>query len=240
VKEIIFHPEARAEMRESVEFYNARLDGLGLRFLSAVEETVDRVSAHPKAGAPQVSGKALACKYLVAAWRIINCVKAMFSWSLTHRTVFLKEENMRALIVAVALTTALCSTAIAGPQEEALQVLEKWTKAFTDSDVDGVVKLYASDALFLGTSSKTVVVKSEEIRKYFERALLNNRPRGATLDTYSATVLSDTAVVVAGLDTLTGVRDGKPVSGNGRVTFVVAKRGSDWQIVHFHRSTMPK
>jgi len=36
VKEIIFHPEARAEMRESVEFYEARLNGLGLRFLSAV------------------------------------------------------------------------------------------------------------------------------------------------------------------------------------------------------------
>jgi hypothetical protein len=53
-------------------------------------------------------------------------------------------------------------------------------------------------------------------------------------------VLSDTAVVVTGLDTVTGARDGKPFSGNGRVTFVVAKRGSDWQIVHFHRSSMPR
>ena len=147
---------------------------------------------------------------------------------------------MRKLLIAGALFASLCTTAIAGPKEEALQVLEKWTKAFTESDVDGIVKLYASDALFLGTSSKTVVVKSEEIRKYFERALLNNRPRGATLNTHSATVLSDTAVVVTGLDTLTAVRDGNPVSGNGRVTFVVAKRGSDWQIVHFHRSAMPK
>ena len=52
MKEVIFHPEARAEMREAVEFYEARLDGLGLQFLSAVEETADRVSAHPEAGAP--------------------------------------------------------------------------------------------------------------------------------------------------------------------------------------------
>lgn len=146
---------------------------------------------------------------------------------------------MRELLIAVALITSLCSTAIAGPKEEALQVLEKWTKAFTESDVDGIVKLYARDALFLGTGSKTVVVKSEEIRKYFEQALLNNRPRGATLGNHSAMVLSDTAVVVTGLDTVTGVRDGKPFSANGRVTFVVAKRGSDWQIVHFHRSAMP-
>jgi toxin ParE2 len=51
VKETVFHPEARAEMRESVEFYEARLDGLGLRFLSAVEQTAERISVRPEAGA---------------------------------------------------------------------------------------------------------------------------------------------------------------------------------------------
>jgi uncharacterized protein (TIGR02246 family) len=146
---------------------------------------------------------------------------------------------MRALLVALALITALASTAIAGPKEEALQVVERWAQAFTDSDVDGIVKLYAPDTLFLGTSSKTVVTKPEEIRMYFERALLSNKPRGATLGDHAVMVLSDTVVVVTGLDTVTSVRDGTPVSSNGRVTFVVAKRGSDWQIVHFHRSAMP-
>jgi len=143
------------------------------------------------------------------------------------------------VMTGVTLFALLCSTASAGPKEDALQVLEKWTQAFTNSDVDGIVKLYAPDALFLGTGSKTVVVDPAGIRKYFEQALLNNRPRGAMLGSYSAMVLSDTVVVVAGLDTVTGVRDGKPFSGNGRVTFVVVKRGPDWQIVHFHRSAMP-
>jgi uncharacterized protein (TIGR02246 family) len=147
---------------------------------------------------------------------------------------------MRELLVAIALITSLCSAAIAGPKEDALQVLEKWTKAFADSDVDSIVKLYAPDALFLGTGSKTVVTKPEEIRKYFEQALLSNRPRGAKVDESSVMVLSDTVVVVTGLDTVTGVRDGTPFSANGRVTFVVSKRGADWQIVHFHRSAMPK
>ena len=113
-------------------------------------------------------------------------------------------------------------------------------EAFSESDVDGIVRLYAADTTFLGTGSKAVVVKPEEIRRYFEQALLNNRPRGAKLDSYSATVLSDTAVLFTGLDTVTGVRDGAPFSANGRVTFVVAKRGADWQIVHFHRSAMPR
>lgn len=147
---------------------------------------------------------------------------------------------MRKLLLAAVLFGSLCSTAIAGPKEDALQVLEKWTKAFSDSDVDGIVKLYASDTTFLGTGSKTVVVEPAEIRKYFEQALLSNRPRGAKLNSYSAMVVSDTAVVFTGLDTVTGVRDGTPYSANGRVTFVVAKRGSEWQIVHFHRSAMPK
>jgi hypothetical protein len=51
VKEAIFHPEARVEMNESFDFYEARLDGLGIRFLLAVEQTVGRISTHPDAGA---------------------------------------------------------------------------------------------------------------------------------------------------------------------------------------------
>jgi plasmid stabilization system protein ParE len=56
VKEPIFHPEARAEARETVEFYEARLDGLGLRFLAAVEVAAERVSANPEVGAPLAGG----------------------------------------------------------------------------------------------------------------------------------------------------------------------------------------
>ena len=146
---------------------------------------------------------------------------------------------MRMFLSAVTLLVSLSSTAVAGPKEDALQVLEKWAKAFTDSDVDAIVKLHAPDALFMGTASKTVVVKTDGIRAYFENALLNNRPRGAKLTDYMAVVLSDTAVAVSGLDALTGVRDGKAFGTTGRVTFVVAKRGADWQIVQFHRSPVP-
>ena len=144
---------------------------------------------------------------------------------------------MHRLLIAVALFASLCSTAIAGPREEALQVVEKWSKAFTESDVDGMVKLYAPDALFFGTSSKALLTKPDEIRNYFERALSTGRV-DRKLDS-SVMVLSDTVVVVTGLETVTGVRGEKPFSGTGRVTFVVAKRGSDWQVAHFHRSRLP-
>jgi uncharacterized protein (TIGR02246 family) len=132
------------------------------------------------------------------------------------------------------------ATASAGPKEDALQLIDKWAKAFTASDVDTIVGLYAPDALFLGTQSKAVVTRPDGIRKYFEAALLSNKPRGASLNSFEAMSLSDEAVVVTGLDTVTGVKDGTPISASGRVTFVVAKRGPDWQIVHFHRSAMPQ
>jgi ketosteroid isomerase-like protein len=105
---------------------------------------------------------------------------------------------MRVFLAVVSLLLSF-SAALAGPTEDALQVIDTWAKAFTASDVDGIVKLYAPDALFVGTGSKTVVTKPEGIRKYFEAALLTNRPRGATLESYEAMPLSDTAVVVAGL-----------------------------------------
>jgi uncharacterized protein (TIGR02246 family) len=147
---------------------------------------------------------------------------------------------MRVLLLAVATLATLTSAAIAGPKEDALEVLRVWTADFAASDVDGIVKLYAPDALFMGTGSKTVVTDPAEIKKYFEGALLTRRPRAAPISSQHVMVLSDDAVLVTGLNDSTGVLDGKPFSNPGRVTFVIAKRGPEWKIVHFHRSAMPK
>ena len=88
-------------------------------------------------------------------------------------------------------------------------------------------------------AGSSIDIKPEEIRKYFEIALNTNKPRTATLNSSEALVVDDTTVIVTGFDTVTGVKDGQPVIGMGRVTFVVAKRGSDWLIVHLHRSPLP-
>jgi uncharacterized protein (TIGR02246 family) len=148
---------------------------------------------------------------------------------------------LRPFLSTVAFCGFLSSGAFAGPKEDALSVLEKWTVAFAASDVNGIVKLYAPDALFMGTGSKTVVTETAGIKKYFEDALLTRRPRAAPISSSEVMVLSDNAVLITGLNDSTGVLDGKPFSNPGRVTFIIAKRGSaDWQIVHFHRSAMPK
>lgn len=146
---------------------------------------------------------------------------------------------MRAFILSLTLTALLATPAFAGPEEDAMAVVNKWAAAFNASDVDAIVALYAPDALFLGTGSRTVVTEPAGIREYFERALLTDRPRGAKLESHSAMVVNEGAVVITGLDVTTAVRDGKTLTNPGRVTFIVARRGNDWKIVHFHRSSVP-
>lgn len=47
---VIFHDEALEEMLESARYYEERLKGLGWDFLTAVEQTIQRISASPEAG----------------------------------------------------------------------------------------------------------------------------------------------------------------------------------------------
>jgi uncharacterized protein (TIGR02246 family) len=121
----------------------------------------------------------------------------------------------------------------------ALRIVDQWIQAFAASDVDGIVKLYAPDALFIGTSSTTVVTETAGIRQYFEQALLTRRPRGAVNSDAQVLVLSDDTVLVTALNTTTGVNDGQPFCMAGRVSFVITRRNDTWKIVHFHRSAMP-
>jgi uncharacterized protein (TIGR02246 family) len=117
---------------------------------------------------------------------------------------------------------------------EAFEVPERWREAFLKSDVDALVKLYAPDALFIGTDSKGVVSGSAKIRIYFENLFLTQGPRDDVYTQQNNMVLSEDVVVVAGNSVLPGVSE--PV----RVTFVIAKRGAEWLIVHFHTSAVPK
>jgi ketosteroid isomerase-like protein len=69
--------------------------------------------------------------------------------------------------------------------------------------------------------------------------LQRDKPRGAKLLEHSVRVVSDDVVIVTGLDRVSGTKDGAIHYTDGRVTFVIEKRGGTWQIVHFHRSAVP-
>lgn len=46
------HPEAVAEIRDAVNWYESQLPGLGASFLAAIDDAQRRVHATPRAGAP--------------------------------------------------------------------------------------------------------------------------------------------------------------------------------------------
>lgn len=142
------------------------------------------------------------------------------------------------LWLAAALVIAACRGADTAPEQEALQVVQRWAAAFHASDVDAIVALHAPDALFFGTGSQALVTSPEQVRDYFQ-GLRRDRPRGAELLEHSVKVLSDDVVLVTGLDRVTGVKEGKAYQADGRVSFVLERRDTGWKIVHFHRSALP-
>jgi uncharacterized protein (TIGR02246 family) len=134
------------------------------------------------------------------------------------------------------VTLPIC--AIAGPREDAFQVIEQFRNAFDASDVQGVVNLFAPDAVFLGTVSPKLATKTEEINAYFQ-AIKTDMPRKVVFGEYSTIVLSNTAVVFAGMDKFSSTKDGKTIELPARFTLVVTKDDQGWRISHFHSSARP-
>jgi uncharacterized protein (TIGR02246 family) len=149
------------------------------------------------------------------------------------------QIGLSRLALACVLFLCSCKSDTATPANGAMQVVERWATAFNESNVDAIVSLYAPDASFFGTGSKTLVSTPEQIRSYFEAALQKDKPRGAELHAPSVQVISDDVVIVTGLDSVSGTKNGSVYHTEGRVSFVIEKRGADWQIVHFHRSAVP-
>jgi plasmid stabilization system protein ParE len=78
-----FHPEAKAEFLESVQYYESQQPGLGRRFLGAVRETLHRIQTHPNM-----------YRVVSGAWR--QCRVSRFPFGIIYRV-----EDRRIEIIAV-------------------------------------------------------------------------------------------------------------------------------------------
>jgi hypothetical protein len=65
---------------------------------------------------------------------------------------------MRNLLLGIMLIMTVPVTVIACPKEDAYQIVEKFKRAFDASEVQGIVNLFAPDAVFLGTVSAQLEV----------------------------------------------------------------------------------
>ena len=124
--------------------------------------------------------------------------------------------------------------------KEALDVVERWSAAFTQSDTETVMSLFAADAVFIGTTSKTVVKGTEGIRHYFESSLVGAKRYISELTNTLVDAVSDDVAIVTALNKITITNNNQTEHAPGRLSIVLSKHAGVWKIVHFHRSAIPE
>jgi hypothetical protein len=97
--------------------------------------------------------------------------------------------------------------------------------------------VYDSDAVFWGTTAKTVAANPAAVAEYFKDAPKSPNAR-VTFGEQHIRVYGDVAVNT-GYYTFSNVRDGQPVSVPARFTMVFRNRDGKWLIVAHHSSRMP-
>jgi uncharacterized protein (TIGR02246 family) len=139
-------------------------------------------------------------------------------------------------LLFIALMSMSAAVAVAGPAEEANAALDRFSAAYTSNDIEALVKLYAPDAILLGTSSPIISEGSEGVRSYFTNLKLAGSGNKNAIQERRTIVLSNEAVVVTGFYEFTRMTDGKPVPAPARFTVVMTKRDNQWLIAHQHSS----
>jgi uncharacterized protein (TIGR02246 family) len=146
---------------------------------------------------------------------------------------------MRRTALVLACSAVLLTMAAPLRAQTPATALQAWVDAFNSRDPGRIVALYAPDAVFWGTTARTIAATPESIQAYFKDA--GQRPwTRVAIDAAHERVYGDTAIV-SGAYTFSDIRDG--VASNvrpARFTFVFHRRGDRWLIVDHHSSRVPE
>jgi len=113
-----------------------------------------------------------------------------------------------------------------------------WVEAFNARDPERIAALYAPDAVFWGTGSKTIRTTPEAVLEYF-RESTTQRPRLRTaLVDQHIRVFGDIGINT-GAYTSRDIRDGQEVLNPSRFTFVYRRIAGRWMIIEHHSSRVP-
>ena len=86
---------------------------------------------------------------------------------------------------------------------DARELAERWSSAFTQADMNALMDLFAPDAVFFGTSSTAIVAGTDGIRNYFENSLLGSKRYVSVLTDIHVTALSDNVAIITALNKIT-------------------------------------
>ena len=139
------------------------------------------------------------------------------------------------LLLSACATTDSSSTG--KTREEVAAAARAWTVAYGTRDPQRITAQYATDAVFWGTTSKTVRATPEAIMEYFKDAGKRPDARVEIVEQH-VQVCGDTGIVT-GIYDFSDVRDGKRVPNPSRFSMVFQKRSDKWVMVQHHSSRMP-
>ena len=119
------------------------------------------------------------------------------------------------------------------------QLFSHWVTAVNRCDMDAIMQLFAADAIFYGTSTKTLITSSEGVRQYFEEAFAQLQPLSMSIDNKKMLSVSGDVMLLACSDKWSVTLDGQQQVMFGRLVLTAAIKQGQWKIVSFHRSVMP-
>jgi uncharacterized protein (TIGR02246 family) len=122
----------------------------------------------------------------------------------------------------------------AGPADHADAVVDRWAAAFNSNDVDALVRLYAPDAILVGSTGLSLKEGSEAIRGYFAR--LAKSGDKVVIGDRKIIALDDNISYATGFYEFSAVRDGEVRKSWAGFSMVLVKHGNDWLIAHHHSS----
>lgn len=138
----------------------------------------------------------------------------------------------------LSLGILLSPPAYAEPKDEVAAIAKEWAAAFSEHNLERILKLYTKDALLWGTNGVTLRTTPEEVRGFFESAFKIPNITVA-FDSQTIRIFGNVAVV-AGAYTFTGRPPDRPSQQSpARYSFTLIKDGDRWLIVDHNSSLMP-
>ena len=123
-------------------------------------------------------------------------------------------------------------------KEKVAAATAAWVAALNSREPARITALYDAEAVFWGTTSKTIRATPVEITEYFKTAPQRPTVR-CMLGQQHIRVYGDVAIN-SGDYSFSEVLDGKTITRPARYTFVFRKRSGKWMIVDHHSSRMPE
>lgn len=138
------------------------------------------------------------------------------------------------LVLIIAMLASVFAAGVrAGPSDEANAVIDAWVERYSANDRDGVVALYAPDAVLLGTTSPVISEGTEQIRTYFNE--LPGSGRSNRITERRTLVIGPDAVLGTGFYAFARAAEGN-VPRPSRFSMLVVRREGRWMILHHHSS----